>query len=86
MPLGNLEVHPLSRLARLGSGRGSGDPLAPAITDLAMADDPALNEIRTAAIGSKKGSATVTPPSFHASKMFEIDSCQGYGKNCQKFK
>ena len=78
--MGNLEVHPLSRLARLGSGRGSGDPLAPAITDLAMADDPATHELKLSNLGgAKKGSSAISPPSFHASKMFEIDSCQGYG-------
>ncbi|XP_042241519.1 tubulin polyglutamylase complex subunit 2-like [Homarus americanus] len=78
LPLGNMEVHPLGRVNRLGSGRGSGDPLAPSITDLALAEDPPApaDPLR---LGMTRTSAPALP-TFHSSKMFEVDSCQGYGR------
>ncbi|KAK4302856.1 hypothetical protein Pmani_025081 [Petrolisthes manimaculis] len=96
--LGNLELLPLGRVNRLGSGRGSGDPLAPSLTDLALAEDSTTSTTSSepTAASSLGSSGLVTsctpspgfsssltlpaPPTFHASKMFEVDSCQGYGK------
>ncbi|XP_064090081.1 tubulin polyglutamylase complex subunit 2-like [Macrobrachium nipponense] len=79
LPLGNMEIHSLGRVNRLGSGRGSGDPLAPSVTDLALAEDPPTppEPLRPGCI---RPAPPPSPPSFHSSKMFEIDSCQGYGR------
>ncbi|KAK8392997.1 hypothetical protein O3P69_013203 [Scylla paramamosain] len=84
LPLGNMEVHPLGRVNRLGTGRGSGDPLAPSITDLALAEDPPLsispNSMQRPGPKSLSACSAPSPPTFHTSKMFEIDSCQGFGR------
>ncbi|XP_045110386.1 tubulin polyglutamylase complex subunit 2-like isoform X2 [Portunus trituberculatus] len=84
LPLGNMEVHPLGRVNRLGTGRGSGDPLAPSITDLALAEDPPLsmgpNPLPRPGPKLSSASTAPSPPTFHTSKMFEIDSCQGFGR------
>ncbi|XP_050727122.1 tubulin polyglutamylase complex subunit 2-like isoform X2 [Eriocheir sinensis] len=86
LPLGNMEVHPLGRVNRLGTGRGSGDPLAPSITDLALAEDPPLPaslQVTQRSGGPRPVSASspaFSPPTFHTSKMFEIDNCQGFGR------
>ncbi|XP_018021899.1 tubulin polyglutamylase complex subunit 2 [Hyalella azteca] len=92
LPLGNLEFHPLCRLNRLGSGRGSGDPLAPSATDLALAQEPPSSGQDRSSVGARAaaGAAATTaakrnqvaqhPPSFSTSRMFEVDSCQGNGR------
>ncbi|XP_063602311.1 tubulin polyglutamylase complex subunit 2-like [Penaeus indicus] len=79
LPLGNMEIHPLGRVNRLGTGRGSGDPLAPSITDLALAED-ANSSSPPIDAGRSAGARSSHAPSFHSSKMFEVDFCQGYGR------
>ncbi|KAF2369065.1 hypothetical protein FHG87_000163 [Trinorchestia longiramus] len=92
IPLGNLELHPLCRLNRLGSGRGSGDTLAPSATDLALAQEPSstgadrggvgtrMTTVTSNSTSAKRIQAAQHPPTFSASRMFEIDSCQGNGR------
>nr|XP_027227583.1 tubulin polyglutamylase complex subunit 2-like [Penaeus vannamei] len=76
-PPGQHGAPPLGRVNRLGTGRGSGDPLAPSITDLALAEDANSLSIDT---GRSGGARSSHAPSFHSSKMFEVDFCQGYGR------
>nr|XP_045611877.1 tubulin polyglutamylase complex subunit 2-like [Procambarus clarkii] len=80
LPLGNMEIHPLGRVNRLGSGRGSGDPLAPSITDLALAEDPPSPAEHPQHRPGGSRPPLTPPPTFHSSKMFEVDSCQGFGR------
>ena len=75
LPLGNLEIHPLSQLSRLGSGRGSGDPLCPSASDLAQAQETGGTSPPTE--GGRK--QPPHPPSLCTTRMFELDSCQGNG-------
>ena len=77
LPLGNLEIHPLSRLTRVGGGRGSGDPLCPSAADLALAQDGGSTPPPTEG-GVRK--QPPHPPSLSTTRMFELDSCQGNGK------
>ncbi|XP_071529003.1 tubulin polyglutamylase complex subunit 2 isoform X2 [Panulirus ornatus] len=80
LPLGNMELHPLGRVNRLGSGRGSGDPLAPSITDLSLAGEEEPRDQPEPLRPGVSRATSPAPPTFHSSKMFEVDSCQGYGR------
>ncbi|MCL4124467.1 UNVERIFIED_CONTAM: hypothetical protein GTU68_067319 [Idotea baltica] len=97
LPLGNLEIHPLSRLNRVGSGRSSGDVLSPTLADIALAEEVtfASTGLHTShhpedqnfgspssdvSLSTRNKIKNVPAPTFHISKLFEIDNCKGNGK------
>ncbi|KAL7632536.1 UNVERIFIED_CONTAM: hypothetical protein RMT77_017153 [Armadillidium vulgare] len=97
LPLGNLEILPLSRLNRIGSGRSSGDVLTPSLADLALAEEVTPTTVNNTysnvpqdimttglCIGDtphpSRMKSKIPVPSFHISKLFEIDNCKGHGK------
>ena len=67
IPLGKMEINTLEKLIRLGSATSYVDKHIPNLGDISDSDDDSDGEDNR-------------PKFDHRSRVFEIDSCDGYGK------
>ncbi|CAL1526089.1 unnamed protein product [Lymnaea stagnalis] len=66
IPVGNMNINPLSQLTPLDAASDEGAHLTPSLWDLNMEKEVKGRKL----------------PNFTSSKIFQLDGCQGYGKVC----